>query len=65
MVAAKHFGVDSHPMSGIDFVGLKTGFALQESEDVVMLLALGYYDPAKPLYPRRARLGYKQIVQEV
>ncbi len=65
MYAAQYYSVDSHPMSGIDFAGIKTEFLLKEAEEVVMLIALGYFDTAKTLFPRRKRLGYSEIVQEV
>lgn len=65
MHAAQHYNVDSHPMSGIDFAGIKAEFGLKEPEEVVMLIALGYFDTAKTLYPRRKRLGYSEIVEEV
>lgn len=65
MYAAKCFGVDSHPMSGIDFAGIKQEFSLRETEEAVMLVALGYFDTSKTLYPRRKRRGYADIVEEV
>lgn len=65
MVAAKEFGVDSHPMSGIDFDGIKQVFQLQPEETVVMTIALGYFDSSKTLYPRRGRRGFKEIVSIV
>lgn len=65
MVAAKHYGIDSHAMSGIDFEGFKKEFSLAENEDVVMLIALGYFDQSKTLYPRSLRKQYSQIVTEV
>jgi nitroreductase len=65
MYAAKYYDVESHPMSGVDFAGIKAEFSLAETEDVVMLIALGYFDTAKSLYPRRKRQGYKQIVEEI
>lgn len=65
MYAAKCYKVDSHPMSGIDFAGIKAEFALKESEEVVMLIALGYFDSTKTLYPRRKRRVYAEIVQEM
>ena len=49
MTAAKEFGVDSHPLSGIDFDGIHKAFALQESEISVMLISLGYKDSSKDL----------------
>ncbi|MBB3187249.1 nitroreductase family protein [Microbacter margulisiae] len=65
MVAAKEFGVDSHPMSGIDFDGIKQVFQLQPEETVVMTIALGYFDSSKALYPRRPRRGFKEIASIV
>jgi len=65
MYAAKNYGVDSHPMSGIDFDGIKKEFDLVEDQTVVMVIALGYYDESKELYPRRPRRGYEEIVKEV
>ncbi|MGC9151760.1 MAG: nitroreductase family protein [Microbacter sp.] len=61
MTAAKEFGVDSHPMSGIDFEGIHQAFKLKPTETVVMTIALGYYDEKKELYPRRPRRGYNEI----
>ena len=65
LYAARCFGVEGHPLSGIDFAGIKQEFDLDEDEDVVMLLALGYADGAKALYPRRKRLAYDELVEEV
>ena len=65
MYAAKGLGVDSHPMSGMDFEGIHKAFDLKESETVVMLIALGYHDASQALYPRRLRRGFDQIVEAV
>ena len=65
MIAAKEMGVDSHPMSGIDFDGIHKEFGLAESETVVMALTLGYYDTTKELYPRRPRLQFDEIASIV
>ncbi len=65
MYAAKYYGVESHAMSGIDFEGIKKAFSLGESKTVVMLIALGYFDEARELYPRRSRKGYLDIVKKV
>jgi predicted homoserine dehydrogenase-like protein len=59
--AAKEKGVDSHAMSGIDFDGIHKEFGLKESEVVVMLVTLGYYDASKALYPRRPRRLFEDI----
>ena len=63
MYAAKSVGVDSHPMSGMDFEGIHKSFELKESETVVMLIALGYHDTTQALYPRRGRKGFDDIVE--
>ncbi len=65
MYVAKDFGIDSHPMSGIDFEGIKKEFGLDENKTVVMLIALGYFDDSKTLYPRRKRKDYAEIVKEI
>ncbi|HAG45152.1 MAG TPA: nitroreductase [Clostridium sp.] len=63
MYAAKNLGVDSHPMSGIDFEGIKKEFELNEDKTIVMTISLGYLKEDKTLYPRRARRGYDEIVK--
>jgi putative NAD(P)H nitroreductase len=65
MYAAKYYGVDSHPMSGVDFDGVKKEFGLAENKTVVMLIALGYFDDSKTLYPRLKRRDYADLVKEV
>jgi putative NAD(P)H nitroreductase len=65
MYAAKYYGVDSHPMSGVDFDGVKKEFGLSENKTVVMLIALGYFDDTKTLYPRIKRKEYADIVKEI
>jgi len=61
MLAAKEFGIDSHPMSGMDFDGIHKEFGLAEHESLVMLITLGYRDESKDLYPRRPRLDFEKI----
>jgi Nitroreductase len=65
MYAAKYYGLDTHPMSGIDFEGIRKQFGLDENKTVVMLIAIGYFDDSKTLYPRRKRKDYDEIVKEV
>ena len=64
MYSAKYYGVDSHPMSGIDFDGVRKEFGFPDNMNVVMLIALGYFDGTKELYPRMSRFGYGEIVRE-
>jgi putative NAD(P)H nitroreductase len=65
MYAAKYYGVDSHPMSGIDFEGIRKEFGLDENKTVVMLIALGHFDDSRTLYPRRRRKKYADIVSVI
>ncbi len=64
MYTAKAKGVDTHPMSGIDFDGIKEKFNLKEDEHVVMVITMGYHDKSKELYPRGFRFNYDDIVEE-
>lgn len=65
MIAAKEFGVDSHPMSGLDFEGVHNAFGLKDGEEVVMAISLGYVDESKELYARRPRRSFDDIVTVV
>ena len=65
MYAAKYYGVDSHPMSGMDSQLIKTEFRLKPSEDPVMLICLGYFDDTAQLSPRDKRRGFDEIVEFV
>ncbi|MDD3686484.1 MAG: nitroreductase family protein [Bacteroidales bacterium] len=65
MIAAKEYGIDSHPMSGMDFDGIHKEFGLAENETVVMLVTLGYHDETKDLYPRRPRRGFEEIASVI
>ena len=65
MNMATYYGVDSHPMSGVDFEGIERDFDLGEGKSLVMLIVLGYFDKSKVLYPRRPRRLYKDIVKEI
>jgi len=65
MIAAQDSGVDSHPMSGIDFDGIHKEFGLEENETVVMLICLGYFDASKHTHPRRPRRLFDEIASIV
>lgn len=64
MYAASFLGVDSHPMSGVDFDGIKEAFDIADGKAVVMLIALGYADKNKELAPRQKRKKYDEVVTE-
>ena len=60
----KAYGIDTHPMSGMKFEEIKLAFDLSESEEVVMLLAVGYRDETKQMSTRRNRKTYEEVVTE-
>ncbi|HRS53395.1 MAG TPA: nitroreductase family protein [Bacteroidales bacterium] len=62
MLAAKEYGVDTHPMSGIDVDGIHKEFELKHDEVVVMNIAMGYFDKNKILYSRRPRIMFENVV---
>ena len=65
MYSAKYYGVDSHPMSGIDFEDIRKEFGLSDNKTIVMLISLGYFDESKELYPRWGRKMYDKVVTEI
>lgn len=65
MYAAKYYEVDSHPMSGIDFEGIKKAFDVPRQQEVVMAIALGYSDTGKELWPKGYRKPFEDLVKLV
>lgn len=65
MYAAQSLGVNSHAMSGVDYEGLKKEYGLKESEEVVLLISLGYHDTSKELYPRAWRKQKKELYEVI
>lgn len=63
MYSAQLLGVESHTMSGVDYDGIKKEFNLKDSEEVILLLSLGYKDPSKDLYPRAYRKTGKELFE--
>lgn len=63
MYAAQTLGVDSHTMSGIDYEGIKKEYNLKDSEEVILLLSLGYHDTDKELYPRSYRKSGPELFE--
>lgn len=62
MLAAKDFGVDTHPMDGFDQDKVKESFNIPEQYEVAMLIAVGYHDEKKTLLPRLNRKGFDEVV---
>lgn len=61
----KAYGIDTHPMGGFNFDDIKTSFKLKDSEEPVMLIAVGYRDETKTLSTRSDRKTYEEVVTEL
>jgi len=55
MLAAKGFGLDTHPMDGLDESCVKREFNIREDCVIPMLVAVGYLKPGITLLPRAFR----------
>ncbi len=64
MLAAKHLGLDTHPMDGFDIDAVRREFAIADNYWIMMLLAVGYFHPEKTLFPPKWRKTYEEIVIE-
>jgi len=62
MLAAKDLGLDTHPMDGFDHDGVKKAFNIPDNYWIPLLLAVGYFDESKELYPPNWRKSYDEIV---
>ena len=65
MYLFKANNIDASPMSGIEFEKIKEEFKLKESEEVVMLLAVGYRDDSIQISTKRVRKNYDEVVIEL
>jgi len=62
MFAAKHLGMDTHPMDGFDHDAVRKEFQISENYWIPLLLAVGYFDGTKTLLPPKWRKQYDEIV---
>jgi nitroreductase len=62
MYSASYYGVDSHPVGGIDAKGIKKEFNIEGNKHVVMLICLGHFNEEKKLSPRKPRKSFDDIV---
>ncbi|MBN2123505.1 MAG: nitroreductase family protein [Deltaproteobacteria bacterium] len=62
MFAAKHLGLDTHPMDGFDHEGVRREFKIPDSYWIPLLLAVGYFDRKKTLQPPKWRKAYEEIL---
>ena len=65
MLAAKEFGLDSHPMDGFNHDGVMKEFSIPGNFFIPALIAIGRFDKNKKLSPRNWRKSYEEIVLSV
>ena len=64
MFAATNLGLDTHPMDGFDHDGVRKAFNIPENYWIPLLLAIGYFDQTKELYPPKWRKTFDEIVMK-
>jgi len=62
MLAAKHLGLETHPMDGFDHQGVRQAFDIPDRYWVAFLMAVGYFAPGKKLHPPKWRKEVGEIV---
>jgi len=61
MIAARGFGLETHPMDGFDESAVKKEFGIPEHCIVPMLIAVGYLKPGITLLPRAFRRELREF----
>ena len=62
MLAAREFGLETHPMDGFDENCVKREFNVPGDKIVPMLIAIGYLKPGVTLLPRAYRMEVKDYL---
>lgn len=65
MYSASYYGIDSHPVGGIDAEGIKEEFNIEGNKHVVMLICLGHFNEEKTMKPRKPRKKFEDFVEVV
>ncbi|EGD52444.1 nitroreductase [Thermoanaerobacter ethanolicus JW 200] len=61
MIAARVYGLETHPMDGFDEDRLKEFLNIDKYMYVPMIIAIGYKDPEKDLLPRAYRFKFDEF----
>ncbi|WP_029689269.1 nitroreductase family protein [Thermoanaerobacter sp. A7A] len=61
MIAARVYGLETHPMDGFDEGKLKEFLNIDEDMYIPMIIAIGYKDPGKELLPRAYRFKFDEF----
>ncbi|MCU0599663.1 MAG: nitroreductase family protein [Desulfobacterales bacterium] len=62
MLAAKNFGLDTHPMDGFDIDGVRKEFHIPDNYWIPLLISIGYFRSDKELMPSKWRKSYDEMV---
>jgi nitroreductase len=62
MLAAKHLGLETHPMDGFDHDAVRESFQIPERYWIPLLMCVGYFAPDKELSPPKWRKSFEEIV---
>ncbi len=62
MIAARGFGIETHPMDGFSEEKLRAAFGIPDDRLVPLLIAAGYPAPGRELLPRPLRRSPEEII---
>ncbi|MCL6584565.1 MAG: nitroreductase family protein [bacterium] len=63
MIAAKGFGLDTHPMDGFDEDSIKREFDIPPDKVIPMIIAVGHLKKGTTLLPRAFRRRFEEFVR--
>ncbi|MGB9808463.1 MAG: nitroreductase family protein [Caldanaerobacter sp.] len=61
MIAARIYGLETHPMDGFNEEKLKEFLNIDKTMHVPLIIAIGYKDPGKELLPRAYRFKFDEF----
>lgn len=64
MIAARQFGIETHPMDGFSEQKVKEAFSIPDDRIIPLLIAAGYPAPGMELLPRPRRRDLKDFVMK-
>jgi nitroreductase len=65
MIAARMYGLETHPIEGFDEAKLKRFLGIGRERIIPLIVALGFRDTSKKLLPRAYRFGFEEFARIV